>query len=483
MQTRFCDLTLVLTERCNLRCSYCYVPQRPREMPLSTALAGLEWLLGQAPPGRDLSVSFFGGEPLLAEPVLLAIIAHGRGRRRSGLRFMTPTNGTLLDEGRLARLQAAGLELALSVDEAGTPGAARGKTLAGLDPAALPGLRSQGPILRMTVTPQNVSSLCDSAIAIFAAGFQRIMHQPALEMPWPDEAVDVWCSEHRRLADWLLERYQSRQPIPELMTLEGISRRLQGAALRPCGAGTTNAALDPEGRLFGCYRSVFDPRPDRVQLGDLRRGWMNEPLLAAYARLDAARIVPEEGSCARCEARDGCTIYCPAIGHALLGDLSAVPALACRLARVQVELCRDTLEQMRRFDQSRRRSIAARVAAAALALGLSASVASCERAPVPGTQLDSRRPGGNCDGWSPGPLDFGGPGVCPVGLDYRRDTRPPDVIPPGLCDRPKVDQIPGLCPIKLDGVIGPGICIQLPDKGIGPGLCVVKPDGLIGGLC
>jgi radical SAM protein with 4Fe4S-binding SPASM domain len=483
MQTRFCDLTLVLTERCNLSCSYCYVPKRAREMPLETALAGVDWLLGQAPPGRDCSVSFFGGEPLLAEPALSAIIAHGRERRRSGLRFMTPTNGTLLDEPRLARLQAAGLELALSVDEAGAPGEVRGKTLAALDPAALAGLRRTGPIVRMTVTPQNVGSLCESVIAIFGAGFSRIMHQPALETPWPDEAVEVWCSEHRRLADWLLERTQSRQPIPELMTLEGISRRLQGAALRPCGAGTTNAALDAEGRLFGCYRSVFDPRPDRVQLGDLRRGFLNEPLLAAYARLDASRIVPEEGSCARCEARDGCTIYCPAMGHALLGDLQAVPALACRLVRVQVEICRDTLAQLRRFDQSRRSRIAAHVAAAALALGLSASLASCERAPVPGTQLDSRLPGGNCDGWSPRP-DYPGPGVCPVGLDYRREYRESDYPAPGLCDRGWYpDQPPGLCPIKLDGIIGPGLCVQIPDTGIGPGLCVVKPDGPIGGLC
>jgi len=68
--------TLILTEACNLRCPYCYVPKTGRRMTEETALRAVDFLLDRAPPPSRLSLSSFGGEPFLAQDRML---------RRAGL--------------------------------------------------------------------------------------------------------------------------------------------------------------------------------------------------------------------------------------------------------------------------------------------------------------------------------------------------------------------------------------------------------------
>ena len=506
------DLTLVLTDQCNLRCPYCYVP-RPAEgrgavMSREVALTAVDALLDQAPRGRGLSISFFGGEPFLARELMQQVVDHAQARRPEGLSFSAPTNGTLLDDEALALVRSCGMNLALSVD--GVTASARrpdanGQSSSGRLRQLLPLLADMSPMVRMTVTPHNVDDLCDNITALYSWGARRIMHQPALEQPWPEEAVQRWREQHQRLADWAYERYAAHQDLPDLTVLEGITQRLCGAAMSYCGAGVTQAAVAPDGRLYGCFRSVFDPRAERLALGHVLHGEINEPLVAAYARLHPHRARPEgRESCQGCEARDGCTVYCAATGQLRTGDLRGVSADACALMQAQVAVCRDLLRRMRQVQRASRRQASARVAAATLALGLGLGASGCEddralkqdSGPPPDKgQLERGTPDyqipGNCDaqapdswppdGFAPGvcpkPQDGGPqPGVCPVKPDLGPDSMPPGLCPPPLPDGgPK----PGLCPIKPDGGPKPGVCPPPPPKDGGPqpGVCPVKVDG------
>ena len=52
----FTDITLVLTEQCNLRCAYCYVPKEApggRTMSEEVALAAVDRFLERAPANRS----------------------------------------------------------------------------------------------------------------------------------------------------------------------------------------------------------------------------------------------------------------------------------------------------------------------------------------------------------------------------------------------------------------------------------------------
>ena len=433
------------------------------------------------------------------------IIDHARARRPEGLTFSAPTNGTLLDDEAMALVRRSEMSLALSADGAASTAdrldqQGRG-TLDRLD-AVIPELRDLSPMARMTVTPDNVEHLSSNVRALFERGLERIMHQPALETPWPAQAVDRWQQQHRELADWACERYAAREPLPDLTVLEGIISRLCGSGMSYCGAGVTQAAVDPDGKVFGCFRSVSDPGAEHLALGDVLGGPVNEPLLRAYARLDPRRARPEDrDSCKGCEARDGCTVYCAAMGHVLSGDLRAVGHDACQLMRIQVDVCRYILRRMRRLQRASRRSASVQVAAAALTLGLGLSGCDTDRTLKPDSTVDGsvqdqgspdkalpglcakpdmKQPPDSAPGLCPDlGKDLMGPGLCPKPMDGLKP--PPDGMAPGLCPPPLPDAMtPGLCPKPMDkGTPGPGVCPFKPDKGTPPpGLCPVpSKDG------
>ena len=515
---RFTDITLVLTEQCNLRCSYCYVPKEApggRTMTEEVALAAVDRFLDRAPSGKELSISFFGGEPFLARELMERVIDHARKRRPEGLTFSAPTNGTLLDKEAMDLVRRSEMSLALSVD--GTTSSAdrpdrQGRGTRDRLDALIPRMQDLSPIGRMTVTPDNVAQLCENVRALFEQGLVRIMHQPALELPWPREAVDRWGQQHRLLADWACERYAQHQPLPDLTVLEGIISRLCGSGMSYCGAGVTQAAVDPDGDVFGCFRSVSDPRSEHLVLGSVLGGPVNEPLIRAYARLDPRRAKPQDrDSCKGCEARDGCTVYCAAMGHVGHGDLRAVSHDACELMRIQVDVCRDILRRMRRLERASRRRASAQVAAAALALSLGVGVGGCDtdRTLKPDSNTDSAiKDKGTPEGPGMCPLEGGqkdsapglcpdlgkdlmGPGLCPKPIDGMKPgvcpPPPPDGMKPGLCPPPPPPDAmtPGLCPKPMDqGPPKPGYCPFKPDKGtpkpmeggIGPGVCPFKVD-------
>jgi len=57
--------TMCVTQRCNLRCDYCYVGKSDASMSLDVAQRIVAFAYGQTPPEEKIDIGFFGGEPLL----------------------------------------------------------------------------------------------------------------------------------------------------------------------------------------------------------------------------------------------------------------------------------------------------------------------------------------------------------------------------------------------------------------------------------
>src|SRR5882672_11088607 len=64
------NLILFSTEKCNFRCFYCYEDFKLGKMPSSIQEGIIQLLNRRAPTLRNLELSWFGGEPLLAVDVI-----------------------------------------------------------------------------------------------------------------------------------------------------------------------------------------------------------------------------------------------------------------------------------------------------------------------------------------------------------------------------------------------------------------------------
>lgn len=101
------ELIILPTEKCNFRCTYCYEDYVIGRMPPGIVTGIKRLISNRAKNLKSLSISWFGGEPLLAKDVVLDIGSHAfRECEENNVSFSSgfTTNGYLLERGLLERL-------------------------------------------------------------------------------------------------------------------------------------------------------------------------------------------------------------------------------------------------------------------------------------------------------------------------------------------------------------------------------------------
>ena len=83
-------LELFVTNKCNARCSYCYIKKGSSEMSLQTMYKAFRRLYNFEP----LEISFFGGEPLLAIETIKSFVE--KVGILNNIKYSMATNGTYL---------------------------------------------------------------------------------------------------------------------------------------------------------------------------------------------------------------------------------------------------------------------------------------------------------------------------------------------------------------------------------------------------
>ncbi len=304
-------VALNLTRRCNLRCAHCYLDAGARRDGEAGELGAgeVKALLDRiAALSDETMVVLTGGEPLL-RPDLFELARHAAGL---GLMVVVGTNGTLLDDERIAALQDAGVQaVGISLDSLdpvyhdafrGLPGAWR-KTLSGIDACRRAGLMFQ---LHFSVTDDNAHEL-DGMIAFARSVGASVLNFFFLVCTGRGETLgnisrDVHERVLRRVAEAardegeLLVRPRCA-PHFKRMALE-LEPTLpvtlaHGYEAGGCLAGRRYCRVTPEGDLTPC--PYMESSVGSIREHDFVELWRDAPL---FARLRAPKL---EGRCGACE--------------------------------------------------------------------------------------------------------------------------------------------------------------------------------------
>ncbi len=330
------SLVLRLTERCNLRCAYCYAHREGAAVPDMTEEAARRAVELCCPEGGSLRIQFTGGEPLLCMEVMEAVHAFGltSGRR---LRLAVQTNGTLLTPAACRRLAAMGCAVGVSLDGLASADALR--TFADGQPsfpAAVQGIRNLGMAgircnLTTVVTRANAADLGrlpDLALWLGnVAGVGLDLFRPlgrgrGLELAPEEDALERGL---RALVRRTREVRSAGVPF-RLRELERLRKRRAcgGCGEVYCYAQTEwSLAVDGAGDCWPC--SSLAGR-DGCLLGNLRDGLPQRP------RRELGLDAPD--SCMACGAFPLCGGGCPAGRAALEGGPDR---LTCVMHRVLAE--------------------------------------------------------------------------------------------------------------------------------------------------
>lgn len=272
-------ITLVLTHQCNLACGYCYAGEKfNRRMPDDIAWKALKLAFETESP-QPLTVSFFGGEPLLefarmAKWTRLAYqMAQRKGRQ---IEFSVTTNATIISEKIIRFFQHYPYQVAFSIDGlAETHGAQRpftsGRSSGDLVWKNLEIISQRLPNSQIlsVVTPQSVAQVPDMLRGLHRLGFQSVSLLPNVEDNWTPEAKEAARVSYQLAADYSLASRLTSRPIwvSPFSDYSGESSSEHG-----CGFGHLDVAVAPTGNLYPCARLVgADLRTD-VRIGQVSSG-------------------------------------------------------------------------------------------------------------------------------------------------------------------------------------------------------------------
>lgn len=327
------SLYIHLTNRCNLRCIYCYNGRYRAAHQDRDELSGRE-LLGLVEQAAVLGVRslvFTGGEPLLRRETLEA----GCHARALGLRTSCLTNGTRVRR-NAAAVAAAFDGLVISLDSWRPEENARIRVGSRLE-EIVRGTRALVTAgakvsIRPVITRHNVGSLAGfPEWADRELGCRRFLL--ALCSPTLGEDLDLL----RELPSPATYRRALRGFQEALERVRGEPEEGAGPAIKRvgrCGAGTGILSVAPNGDVFPCQCLH---RPE-LNAGNLRRQtlaeiWRRSPVL------DRLRRGPPQPftRCAHCPVAGLCSLNCRAVHLAFAPVEAAFTGALCPYARIEAE--------------------------------------------------------------------------------------------------------------------------------------------------
>lgn len=326
-------LAINLTQRCNMRCTHCYLDAGQLCDGSENELSALEVkaVLDQvASRNWGTMVVLTGGEPLLRHD-LEEIVAHGTAR---GLAMVVGTNGMALTEKRVVSLKQAGvLGVGISLDSLdqayhdefrGLAGSWQ-KTMAGIEACRSHDLSFQ---LHFSITEANADEL-PAMIDFARASGARVLNAFFLVCTGRGESMsDISPLRYERVLSQIVSAQKEYADIiirarcaPHFKRIahqqnpDSNLNRISGQDGDGCIAGTRYCRITPEGGVTAC--PYIPDEEGNIRQQNFLDIWDNAP---NFKRLRAPVLRGKCGQCEYSQLCGGCRARPVAFGHDLMDE-------------------------------------------------------------------------------------------------------------------------------------------------------------------
>ncbi len=342
------------TDKCNLNCSYCYIPANMRkygkDMPLSKILPALKILKNYfrqtLPKNIKPQIIFHGAEPMLNKEVVLEAMR----RFADDFQFGLQTNGTLLDTKTIDFLVHKNISIGLSLDGHTDMVAGRLRKTwngQGVFPEVLKAIRRLRGYTNYsvicTVTKENMPYLTDiirflhkEAVPVCMLNPLRCT-SPASRPHKPKDHLFAW--HYLKALDCSYELYKKsgRRIVVAnfanvLVSILAPSARRLMCDISPCGGGRCFFAISANGDAFACSEFIG---LSKFKGGNIFKDKIKAILESNPFKLVTGRKVENIQPCAQCAIRHFCGSPCPAETYQMNGTMEK-PGAFCQFYEEQV---------------------------------------------------------------------------------------------------------------------------------------------------
>ena len=347
-------LCLNVAQDCDLNCRYCFAKggsygKGPSRMSSEIAFKAVDFIIKNSGGLREITLCFFGGEPLLNYPVIRETVEYARMRSKEAgkqLRLNITTNGTRLTRDIREYLSKNNFSVIFSIDgpkeiqdnmrpfNNGTGSYdVVSKNLRDL-------IEEKGNIkldfsIRATYTRKN-HDLSKISAHLVDMGCHDISIEPAVLQD--DEFEIRICdlleikNEYSKFARYYIDeikkgRYFSFFHFRHTMNQTHRATRY----LTQCGAGSGYLAVSSNGDIYPCHRFVGN---DEYLMGDIFNG-IKRPEISD---LFVSAHVNNKKECLQCWARYICGGGCHAYSIEFNGDILRPYRVECEIMKHRIEL-------------------------------------------------------------------------------------------------------------------------------------------------
>ncbi len=330
------SISVNVTNRCNLRCRFCYNVDRAegqRELTAEEFIRALEPIRRRTVKGAPLAI--LGGEPLLEKRKTLTLARWGSA---CGFRPIASTNGLLADRAFAEEAAAIGLECQVSIDgpsadahEAGRGAGTFARAVAGAEALIAGGAHT---ILSMVC---HAGNWCEVPAYLRMARDLGANEARFIPLKRIRSGAGLGPADLVGLIRLTVEAIAKEPDLAPLLgrdfvtilanTCRSCSRR-QG-----CGTASQTFLLDADGAVYPCISLAYPEfRAGSVLEEDLARMLKRSPVLEAV-RSSAA--LPGREDCVACCFRHWCMGACRGETYEATGSLSARSA-TCAANRASI---------------------------------------------------------------------------------------------------------------------------------------------------
>ena len=351
-------MCLHISHECNMACKYCFagkgdfgIDKGEKYMSEETGIKAIDFLLENSLGRRNLEVDFFGGEPLLNFNTVKNIVEKTRKsekEKNKNVRFTLTTNGTLLDDEKIAYINKHMSNIVLSLDGLQTTNdnmrtyGNNGES--GVYSEVVPLYKKlvenrdgKDYYIRGTFTRHNLDFAKD-AIHIAELGFSNVSIEPVVAEEKADYSIrkqdlPAVFHEYEFLAREIIRRKRKGEDslnffhfIIDLDSGPCVYKRAKG-----CGAGSEYIAVTPDGDIYPCHQFVgnLDYKLGNVNAKDK----LNKELMSEFA----GNNIINNNHCKDCWVKYFCGGGCAANNAKFNKNIYAPYEISCEMEKKRVE--------------------------------------------------------------------------------------------------------------------------------------------------
>ena len=333
---------ILLTNLCNLGCSYCIARELPGPpMSIEIGRKAIDLIIYLAKGGKSIEFIFSGGEPLTEFPVIIDLIEYSNRRgHKAGMQvsFVLKTNGTILNSDILDIIQKYSIKVVVSIDGTQIVHDKHRITRNGKGTHATV-CRNIRSLLEyqakcsasITVHPDSAEFVKSGVQWLYDLGVENIDIAPAYgTVEWLDFESSNLSQSLMDVADYVRELCNNGHGI-NVSPIERESEHVGNVLSNVwgCHAASTNLAFLPNGKISGCSAlAMLAAKFPQVIIGDVFNGI--DQLSTDNLIMLAQTCGDDRAACLSCQTAPNCTGGCLAINYSTTGVAMVPPKVYCK---------------------------------------------------------------------------------------------------------------------------------------------------------